>query len=164
MSSRISDCSPRQPVIVQWSKCSVIFSLFWKSHCSSCDAIMIQRSKFSIVFSLFSISQFFHSIQSWLSNQNVPLSFHCFRNLAVSYFSYDAVIKMFHRLFILFKILISLWHPVMILWSELSIIFSLFWKSYSFPWHHIQSSFKCLIVFSLFFKSHFSPCHLVMIQ
>jgi hypothetical protein len=57
-------------------------------------------------------------------------------------------------------------HPVMIQWSECSIVvFSLFWKSHCSPCHPVMIQWsECSIVFSLFWKSHCSPCHPVMIQ
>jgi hypothetical protein len=40
-------------ITITWSECSIVFSLFWKSHCSPCHPVMIQWSECSIVFSLF---------------------------------------------------------------------------------------------------------------
>ena len=70
---------------IQWSECSIVFSLFWKSHCSPCHPVTIQLSECSIVFSLFWNLTVLHAIQSWSSDQNVPLSFHCFENPTVLY-------------------------------------------------------------------------------
>ena len=93
-----------------------------------------------------------HVIQSWSSDQNVPLSFHCFKNLTVLHASsHDPVIRMFHCLFIVLKISLFSMHPVMIQWSECSIVFSLFWKSHCSPCHPVMIQWsECSIVFSLF--------------
>jgi hypothetical protein len=34
-----SHCSSCHPVMIQWSDCSIVFSLFWKSHCSPCHPV-----------------------------------------------------------------------------------------------------------------------------
>jgi hypothetical protein len=58
--------------------------LSWKSHCSP-----------------------YHPV-SWSSDQSVSLSFHCFENLTVlhAFQLHDPVIRVFHCLFIVLKILL----------------------------------------------------------
>ena len=154
-----SHCCPCHPVMIQWSQCSIVFSLFWKCHYSPCHPVMIQWSECSIVFSLFRKSHCSPFIQSWSSDQIVPLSFHCFENLTVLHSSsHDPVIRIFHCLFIVLKISLFSIHPVMIQWSECSIVFSLFWKSHCSQCHLVMIQWsECSIVFSLFWKSHCSP-------
>jgi hypothetical protein len=48
-----SHCFPCHPVMIQWSECFIVFSLFWKSRCSPCHPVMIQWSECSIAYSLF---------------------------------------------------------------------------------------------------------------
>jgi hypothetical protein len=52
--------------------------------------------------------------------------------------SHDPVIRMFHCLSLFWKSHCSPCHPVMIQWSECSIVFSLFWKSHFSPCHPLH--------------------------
>jgi hypothetical protein len=83
-----SHCSPCHPVMIKWWECSIVFSLFWKSHCSPCHPVMIQTSSDQNVplsFHCFENLTVLHAIQSWSSDEIVPLSFDCFENLTVLY-------------------------------------------------------------------------------
>ena len=106
-----------------------------------------------------------HAIQSWSSDQNVALSFHCFenpivlhaiqlrssdQNVALSFHclkiplfsmpsSHDSVIKMFHCLFI--PLSFAPCYQVTMQWSVFSAIFSFFWKSHCSPCHLVIHCF-----------------------
>jgi hypothetical protein len=76
-----SHCSPCHPVMIQWSECSIVFSLFWKFHCSPCRPVI--RMFHCLFIHCFENLTVLHAIQSWPSDQNVPLSFHFLENLTV---------------------------------------------------------------------------------
>jgi hypothetical protein len=59
-----SHCSPCHPVIIQWSECSIVFSLFWNSHCFPFRPVIIQWSECFIVFHYFENATALNSIQS----------------------------------------------------------------------------------------------------
>jgi hypothetical protein len=61
--------------MIRWSECSIVFSLFWKSHCSPCISVMIQWYESSIVFSLF-----WKSHCSPCLHNPVIRMFHCLMN------------------------------------------------------------------------------------
>jgi hypothetical protein len=75
--------SPCHPIVIQWSQCSIVFSLFWKSHCPPCHPVW--RSS-DLPFHCFENPTRFSMPSSrdpLIRIQNVPLSFHCFENPTV---------------------------------------------------------------------------------
>jgi hypothetical protein len=66
---------------------------------------------------------------------------------------HNPVIRMLHCLFNVLKTHCSPCHPVMIQWSECSIVFLLFWKSHCSPCHQVTIQWsECSVVFLLFWK------------